>query len=101
MKVNLPLTSSVTTLLTGHGKMRSYFHRFKILDNPTCPCGAEQQNVDHIIYGCTKFAAERTSLVNSIQNKGGKWPTTISDLLQKYKTYFIRFTNLIDLDTVQ
>jgi hypothetical protein len=100
MKVNLPLTSSVTTLLTGHGKMR-YSHRFKILDNPTCPCGADQQNVDHIIYECIKFEAERTSLVNSIQNKGGKWSTTKSDLLQKYKTDFIRFTNLIDLDTVQ
>jgi hypothetical protein len=66
MKVNIPLTSNVTT---GHGKLRSYFHRFKILDSPTCPCGADQQNVDHIIYECIKFAAERTSLVNSIQNK--------------------------------
>ena len=101
MKVNLPLTPNVTTLLTGHGKLKSYFHRFKILDNPTCTCGADQQNVDHIIYDCIKFAAERTSLVNSIQNKGGKWPATKSDLLQKYKTDFIRFTNLIDLDTVQ
>jgi hypothetical protein len=27
-----------------------FIHRFKILENPTCPCGADQQNVDHIIY---------------------------------------------------
>jgi hypothetical protein len=101
MKVNLPLTSKVTTLLTGHGKLKSYFHRFKILDSPTCPCGTDQQNVDHIIYEYIKFAAERTSLVNSIHNKGGKWPTNKSDLLQKYKTDFILFTNLIDVDTVQ
>jgi ribonuclease HI len=101
LKVNVSLTSNVTTLLTGHGKLRSYFHRFKVLDNPTCPCGTGQQNVDHIIYECLKFATERTLLVNSILNKGGKWPTTKCDLIQKYKIDFIHFTNQIDLDTIQ
>ena len=101
MKVNIPLTSNVTTLLTGHGKLRSYFHRFKILDSPTCSCGADQQNVDHIIYERIKFRAERALLVYSILNKGGKWSTIKNDLLQKYETDFIRFTNLIDFDTVQ
>jgi len=100
-KLNISLTSNVTTLLTGHSKLRAYFHRFKILDNPTCPCGADQQNADHIIYKCNKFAAERTSLINSIWNKAGKWPATKSDLLQKYKTDFMRFLNIVDLDTVQ
>ena len=100
-KLNISLMSNVTMLLTGHRKLRSYFHRFKILDNPTCPCGADQQNADHIIYECNKFAAERTALVNSIRSKAGKWPATESDLLQKYKTDFIHFLYLIDLDTVQ
>jgi len=100
-KRNISLTSNVTTLLTGHGKLRSYFYRFKILDNPICPCDADLQNADHIIYECNKFAAERNALVNSIRSKAEKWPATKSDLLQKYKTDFIRFLNLIDLDTVQ
>jgi len=76
MKLNISLTSNVTTLLTGHGKLRSYFHRFKILYNPTCHCGADQQNADHIIYECNKFAAERNALVNSIWSKTRKWPAT-------------------------
>jgi hypothetical protein len=87
LKVNVSLTSNVTTLLTGHGKLRSYFHRFKVLGKPTCPCGAGQQNVDHIIFECLKFATERTLLVNRILNKGGKWPTTKSDLIQKYRLH--------------
>jgi ribonuclease HI len=72
MKETLHLTSNVTKLIRGHGKLRSYFQRFKILDNPTCPCCADQQTVDHIVYECIIFEEERSSLVNSIQNKVGK-----------------------------
>jgi hypothetical protein len=34
LQVNLNLSMVVT----GHGKLRSYLHRFKIIDDPTCPC---------------------------------------------------------------
>jgi IS1 family transposase len=33
MKINI--TRNFTTMVTGHGNIRSYLHRFKILDTPT------------------------------------------------------------------
>jgi hypothetical protein len=39
MKVNI--TRNFTTMVTGHGNIRSYLHRFKILDTPTCSCGTK------------------------------------------------------------
>jgi hypothetical protein len=28
-------------MLTGHGKLKTYYHRFKIIDYSTCICGEE------------------------------------------------------------
>ena len=33
-----------TTMVTGHGKTRSYLHRFRILEHATCPCGKGEKN---------------------------------------------------------
>jgi len=38
LKMKLPKTPEFTAVVTGHGKTKSYLHRFKLTDNPTCPC---------------------------------------------------------------
>ena len=38
LTVILNLTPKVTTIMTGHGNIRSYLHRLKIIGNPECPC---------------------------------------------------------------
>ena len=45
----IPLFPELTTVLTGHGKISSYLHRFGLTDNPMCPCEEEEQTVDHLI----------------------------------------------------
>jgi hypothetical protein len=30
-------------MVTGHGKLRSYLHRFGLKDNPMCPCEEEEE----------------------------------------------------------
>jgi len=37
MKINI--TQNFTTMATRHGNIRSYLHRFKIIETPICPCG--------------------------------------------------------------
>jgi len=34
--MNINITPILTTIGTGHGNIRSYLHRFKIMDTPTC-----------------------------------------------------------------
>jgi hypothetical protein len=50
--MKLPITPEFTAIVTGHGKTRSYLHRFGITDNPMCPCEEEEeeQTSDHLIF---------------------------------------------------
>jgi hypothetical protein len=38
LQVNINITQNFKTMITGHGNIRSYLHRFKINDTPDCPC---------------------------------------------------------------
>jgi hypothetical protein len=35
LSMNINITPNLTTIVTGHGNIRSYLHRFKIMDAPT------------------------------------------------------------------
>jgi len=48
-----------STMVTGHGKLRSYLHRFGITDNPMCPCEEEEQTADHLIFQRKKLRNQR------------------------------------------
>jgi hypothetical protein len=39
LNMKLNLTQNFTAIVTGHGKTKSYLHRFKIIEDPTCTCG--------------------------------------------------------------
>lgn len=50
-------------IFTGHGGMRQYLHRFKIMDSPLCVCGLrENETVVHVLLECPRFAAERLEI---------------------------------------
>ena len=44
LAVNLHLNPNVTTVMSGHGNIRSYLHRLKIIDSPECPCKQRHTN---------------------------------------------------------
>jgi hypothetical protein len=50
LKLKINLTQNLTTIVTGHGKTRAYLHRFKIIEEPTRPCGKGDQTTDHLIF---------------------------------------------------
>ena len=46
IKLRLNTTPNFTTIVTGHGNIKSYLYKYKIIDNPMCPCkkGHKQYN---------------------------------------------------------
>jgi hypothetical protein len=38
LRQELPVSPEFTSMVTGHGKLRTFFHRSGIADNPTCSC---------------------------------------------------------------
>ena len=45
----IPIFPEFTTMVTGHGNIKSYLYRLGLTDNRMCPCVEEEQNVDHLI----------------------------------------------------
>jgi len=44
----IPIFPEFTTMVTGHGNIKSYLYRLGLTDNQMCPCEEEEQNVDHL-----------------------------------------------------
>jgi hypothetical protein len=66
LKLKINLTSKFTTMVTGHGNIRSYLYRFKILETPICSCGTEDQTIDHLLYECERLNKERDKLISKV-----------------------------------
>jgi hypothetical protein len=97
---SLQMCIKVSTIVTGHGKLRSYFHRFKIIDDLTCLCKKSSQTADHLLWECELLRKQRQVLRNSIMKVGGNWPITNVDLEDKYTILFQKFVNTINFETL-
>jgi hypothetical protein len=95
--VNLHLNPSVTTIMSGHGNIRSYLHRLKIVVSPECPCKQDIQTVEHLIFQCERLKNERGMLKKSVL-KVDNWAVSKSELINKNLKQFIRYINWMDLE---
>ena len=66
LKMKINLTQNFTTMVTGHGKTKSYLHRFKITEAPTCPHGKRDQTTDQLLFECNLLNKERDILKLSV-----------------------------------
>jgi hypothetical protein len=73
--MKLPITPEFTAGVTGHGETKSYLHRFKLTDSPTCPCNEGVQTPEHLMYDCKLLEVQRSSLKQHIMADGGNWST--------------------------
>jgi len=99
LKMNIKYTPDLTNIITGHGNIRSYFHRFKLTNSPTCACGNSEQTIDHILYNCEIINRERDSLISRVE-KTYKWPVDKRQLIRKHYQFFIKFVNTISFDKI-
>jgi hypothetical protein len=70
-------------MMMGHGKMREYLHRFKILDDATCICRQRDQTTDHLLYHCAMLHTQRGIIKQNIL-KTGNWPVCKQELITNY-----------------
>jgi hypothetical protein len=66
LKMEINITQNFTTVVTGHGNVRSYLHRFKIIETPVCPCGTTIQTIDHLLFECELLNKEIDNLISVI-----------------------------------
>jgi len=70
---------NLSTVVTGHGKLRSHLHRFKIIEDLSCPCKLNSQTTDHLIWECASLSKQRQILKHSIIKAGRRWPISNID----------------------
>jgi len=95
MRINI--THNFTSMVTGHGTIRSYLNRFKIIETPTCPFGTNEQTIDDLLFECELLNKERDSLKSTV-SKTGNWPISKNRLIRKHFKIFAKFTNEIYFD---
>jgi hypothetical protein len=83
--------------VTGHGNLKNYLHKYKIIDNPQCNCNKGEQTVEHKIYNCELHDKEKDKLITTVA-KTEQWPISKSKLIQKYHKEFKQFTDNIGLN---
>ena len=61
LAMNLHLNPNVTTIMSGHGDIRSYLYRLNIIDSPECPCKQDIQTIDHLTFQCERLKVRKRS----------------------------------------
>ena len=82
-------------MVTDHGNIKSYLHRFKILDAPNCPCGNDNQTTEHILLECTILHEDRERLIAAVAEEDS-WPINKDKLIKKHYKPFAKFTQQLD-----
>jgi hypothetical protein len=86
-------------MVTGHGNIRSYLRRFKIIDTPECPCSTSDQTTDHLLFECELLNKERDKSTSTIL-KTDVWPISRNKLIRKYHI-FAKFTKEISFGRLE
>jgi len=85
LKINV--TPNFTMIVSGHGNIKSYLYKYKIIDSPTCSCKKGEQSIDHVIYECELLEQERGRLkVAVLQTEN--WPISNDTLIKKIQQNF-------------
>jgi hypothetical protein len=71
LSTKINITHNLTTMVTGHGNIKSYLYRFKIIETSTCPCGNKDQTIDYLLFECELLQTERDSLISAASKSDG------------------------------
>ncbi|XP_072946685.1 uncharacterized protein [Epargyreus clarus] len=69
-----------TQVLTGHGGLSEYLHRFKCKESPSCTCDPDvPESVPHILFECPVFGREREDLQQKLGVNVGE--STVAEIM--------------------
>jgi len=58
LKLRINATPTFTAIVTGHGNIKTYLYKYKIIESPKCSCKGDQ-SVDHILFDCKLLEQDR------------------------------------------
>jgi len=97
LNIRIKTTPKLTAITTGHGNIKSYLYKCKIIDNPQCQCKNGDQTMQHIIFECTIFDQHRDKL-KAVVMKTEDWPVRFNKLSTIYYKNFKEYIDSIIWD---
>jgi hypothetical protein len=101
LMMRIAVTPEFTALVTRHGEIRIYLHRFKLEEDTRCPCKECLQTATHTIYVCIIVEAQRNNMMKQITLSGETWPPAKDELISKYLKGFISIVQIIDFQNLK
>jgi hypothetical protein len=95
LHMKIHLKQNFTTMVTGHGNMKSYLHRFKIIDAPNFPCGNDNQTTEHMLLECAILHGDRERLIASVTEEE-IWPINKDKIIKRHYKAFAKFKQKLD-----
>lgn len=74
--------STIARLKFGHGQFPVHLHRIGLKDSPSCSCGEEYGDLNHILFQCVKQTSQREIFMEELIKRGIMMPTNVVLLLQ-------------------
>jgi len=99
LKLKISVIPNLTRMVTGHGNIKSYLYKYKIIDSPMCPCKIGEQTTDRIVYDCDIVKQEIDKLKAEIL-RTENWPVSKDTLINKYTKIFNKFVESIQLENL-
>jgi hypothetical protein len=97
LKLKINVTPNFTTMVTGHGNIKSYLFKYKIKDSLICSYKRGEQTIDHIIFDCELVEQGRDRLKAAVL-RSENWPLSKDTLINKYSKEFKKFTDRLSFD---
>ena len=98
LKLRINATPTFTAILTGHGNIKTYMYKYKIIESQTCSCKEGEKSVDNILFDCKLLEQDRVKQ-KSVVTRSEKWPMSKETHSIKFYKKFKEFMNNI-LDKV-
>ena len=73
LKLKINVTPNFTTMVKGHGNIKSYLQKYKIIDSLMRSCRSGEKTVDHILFDCELVEQERDRLKAGVL-RSENWP---------------------------
>jgi hypothetical protein len=70
-------------LISNHYICNSHLYRINIKDSNLCDCGEAYEDIDHIVFKCSRFILPRKKLIDIFKDLSRPIPESVRDILSR------------------
>lgn len=77
--------TTINRLRSNHYSLAESLYRKNMVTSPSCPCGAPIEDIDHVLWECTKYDQQRTTLIKKLNRNKTLPPFNTTAILKDPK----------------